>query len=328
MAAFLLTWGLLNFLWLALLRRPALSAALSFAMLVIAGHGVALQVRDSLDDGELRRRHDHRFRHLCVPLAGLSQRPRGARSRALPWRFRSRVLIWRIDPFRVRRRIGARGRGGLLRCAHRARARRSDASWRGLRRRELLVRLRALRRRCGVGLHGGRISGIGSGGRRRAAPRAPMTPARPRARVRTSSCCTTNSSFDIRVVDGHQGAAGLRPPLPVVRRQGAQVPGRRRRRPELVHRVQRARGTVVALLRPLSVLRHAHRRRPRRRAACRTRSSAAATGPSRSIRPTAPSWARAASTRAPASQTFHRRQGHRRRRVRAGQFLFRSSPRA
>ena len=35
MAAFLLTWGLLNFFWLALLRRPALSAALSFAMLVM-----------------------------------------------------------------------------------------------------------------------------------------------------------------------------------------------------------------------------------------------------------------------------------------------------
>ena len=35
MAAFLLTWGMLNFFWLALLRRPALSAALSFAMLVI-----------------------------------------------------------------------------------------------------------------------------------------------------------------------------------------------------------------------------------------------------------------------------------------------------
>ena len=35
MAAFLLTWGLLNCSWLALLRRPALSAALSFALLVI-----------------------------------------------------------------------------------------------------------------------------------------------------------------------------------------------------------------------------------------------------------------------------------------------------
>src|SRR3954463_8628118 len=33
MAAFLLTWGLLNCFWLTLLRRPALSAALSFSML-------------------------------------------------------------------------------------------------------------------------------------------------------------------------------------------------------------------------------------------------------------------------------------------------------
>jgi phosphoglycerol transferase MdoB-like AlkP superfamily enzyme len=33
--AFLLTWGLLNFLWLAVLRRPAAAAALSLAMLVV-----------------------------------------------------------------------------------------------------------------------------------------------------------------------------------------------------------------------------------------------------------------------------------------------------
>jgi hypothetical protein len=34
-AVFLLTWGLLNFFWLALLRRPAVSAALSLAMIVL-----------------------------------------------------------------------------------------------------------------------------------------------------------------------------------------------------------------------------------------------------------------------------------------------------
>ena len=33
MAVFVATWGLLNFFWLVLLRRPGLSAALSFAML-------------------------------------------------------------------------------------------------------------------------------------------------------------------------------------------------------------------------------------------------------------------------------------------------------
>jgi hypothetical protein len=35
MAAFLLTWGMLNFFWLALLRRPALSAAVSFLIVVV-----------------------------------------------------------------------------------------------------------------------------------------------------------------------------------------------------------------------------------------------------------------------------------------------------
>ena len=32
---FLLTWGMFNFFWLALLRRPAVSAALSLVMIVI-----------------------------------------------------------------------------------------------------------------------------------------------------------------------------------------------------------------------------------------------------------------------------------------------------
>src|SRR5215470_5866094 len=34
-AAFLLTWGLLNFFWILVLRRPAGAAALSLAMLVV-----------------------------------------------------------------------------------------------------------------------------------------------------------------------------------------------------------------------------------------------------------------------------------------------------
>ena len=33
--AFLLTWGVLNFFWLGLLRRPAVAAALSLTMVVI-----------------------------------------------------------------------------------------------------------------------------------------------------------------------------------------------------------------------------------------------------------------------------------------------------
>src|SRR5215813_10566842 len=34
-AVFLLTWGVLNFFWLALLRRPGVSAALSLAMIAL-----------------------------------------------------------------------------------------------------------------------------------------------------------------------------------------------------------------------------------------------------------------------------------------------------
>ena len=34
-SVYLLTWGLLNFFWLALLRRPAVSAALSLTVIVV-----------------------------------------------------------------------------------------------------------------------------------------------------------------------------------------------------------------------------------------------------------------------------------------------------
>ena len=61
---FLLTWGLLNFFWLALAAPPrGLSAALSLALIVAADPALAAQIRDICDDRELRRRDDHRSRH-------------------------------------------------------------------------------------------------------------------------------------------------------------------------------------------------------------------------------------------------------------------------
>jgi hypothetical protein len=108
MAAFLLTWGLLNFLWLALLRRPGLSAALSFAMLVIlimvsrfkfeivgmTASFVDVMVIDSDTFAFLWQVFPN---VRAVAVAGLAV--------ALPigW------FLWRTDPFRVRRRVALAG---------------------------------------------------------------------------------------------------------------------------------------------------------------------------------------------------------------------------
>src|SRR3954471_7735452 len=108
MAAFLLTWGLLNFLWLALLRRPGLSAALSFAMLVIlimvsrfkfeivgmTASFVDVMVIDSDTFAFLWQVFPH---VRAGGLAGLAV--------ALPIAW----LLWRTDPYRMRRRMALAG---------------------------------------------------------------------------------------------------------------------------------------------------------------------------------------------------------------------------
>jgi hypothetical protein len=53
--AFLLTWGFLNFFWLALLRRPSVAAALSLALVVTLSalsqfkHGVTMMTATFVD---------------------------------------------------------------------------------------------------------------------------------------------------------------------------------------------------------------------------------------------------------------------------------------
>src|SRR3954467_3832743 len=108
MAAFLLTWGLLNFLWIALLRRPALSAALSFAMLVIlimvsrfkfeivgmTASFVDVMVIDSDTFAFLWQVFPNVRAGAVVGLAV-----------ALPIAW----LLWRTDPYRMRRRRALAG---------------------------------------------------------------------------------------------------------------------------------------------------------------------------------------------------------------------------
>ena len=172
------------------------------------------------------------------------------------------VLFWWLDPFRVRLRIAALGAVVCLAAL-------SGLSFAVPMDREKAFEstdyvsqfarsgaLRAVRsddaRPHGVGQRRPRSSVDRRAGVLQAGPAA----AAHRARARRVELRHQHGA-------GRQGAARLSEPLPFVRRQGAHVPGRGRRRADLVHRIQRAERTVGALLRPLRRVRDADRRRPR-----------------------------------------------------------------
>jgi phosphoglycerol transferase MdoB-like AlkP superfamily enzyme len=106
--AFLLTWGMLNFFWLALLRRPALSAALSFAMFVILilisrFKFDVLWMTASFVDVMVIDLDTFAFLWMVFPnirLAAIA-----VTILAVPLL----VLFWRVDPLRLRRRTALAG---------------------------------------------------------------------------------------------------------------------------------------------------------------------------------------------------------------------------
>jgi Sulfatase len=112
--AFLLTWGLLNCLWLALLRRPAAAAALSLAMVVILillsqlKHSVLFMTVNFVDlmiiDGDT-------FAFLLTIYPGLGRMVAIALALTIPL---LALLRW-VDPMRVRARTAIVG--GLISVA-------------------------------------------------------------------------------------------------------------------------------------------------------------------------------------------------------------------
>src|SRR5262249_4239607 len=111
-AAFILAWGVLNFFWLVLLRRPLMSAALSLMLIAILivlsqfKHSV-LMMTATVVDGMVIDLAPFLFFIRVNP--GLVLKLAVAVALAIPlW-----VLLWRIDPFRVRR---SRALLGLLFC--------------------------------------------------------------------------------------------------------------------------------------------------------------------------------------------------------------------
>ncbi len=109
--AFVLTWGFLNFCWLALLRRPAAAAALSLALVVNLilvsrfKHDIMLMTANFVDVMVI---DPDTFAFLMSVFPGLWHTTTlvAVLSVALL------ILIWRLDTFRVRRRhaiLGATG---------------------------------------------------------------------------------------------------------------------------------------------------------------------------------------------------------------------------
>ena len=105
---FCLTWGLLNFFWLAVLRRPAVSAALSLLIIVVLillsrlKYDIIWMTANFLDVMII---NGDTIRFLLAVRPDLYPKILLALALTLP----ALMLIWRIDGFRVRLRTAATG---------------------------------------------------------------------------------------------------------------------------------------------------------------------------------------------------------------------------
>jgi phosphoglycerol transferase MdoB-like AlkP superfamily enzyme len=101
-AGFLLSWGILNFFWIALLRRPALSGALSLTLVVVLillsrlKHDIA-QMTANFVDLMVIDRDTAAFLFTIFP--HLRWSVVGAASVLIPLMY----ALWWLDPFRIRR---------------------------------------------------------------------------------------------------------------------------------------------------------------------------------------------------------------------------------
>lgn len=108
MSVALLTWVLLNFLWLIVLRRPGVSAALSLAVVAILvalsqfKYGIT-QLTLTFLDFLIIDRDTFSFLHSIFPQLKTQLILVAAIGVPVMW------LIWRADPFRIRRTVSAAG---------------------------------------------------------------------------------------------------------------------------------------------------------------------------------------------------------------------------
>jgi hypothetical protein len=111
--AFVLTWGLLNFFWLALLRRPMSAAALSLSLIVILialsqfKHDVLMMTATFVDVMIIDLAT---FSFLMIIIPGLAWKVGIAVLLAIP----VLLMMWRADPFRVPRGMAVLGCLGCM----------------------------------------------------------------------------------------------------------------------------------------------------------------------------------------------------------------------
>ena len=111
--AFVLTWGLLNFFWLVLLRRPMTAAALSLSLIVILialsqfKHDVLMMTATFVDVMIIDLAT---FSFLMVIIPGLAWKVGLAVVLAIP----VLLMMWRADPFRVPRGMALLGCLGCM----------------------------------------------------------------------------------------------------------------------------------------------------------------------------------------------------------------------
>jgi phosphoglycerol transferase MdoB-like AlkP superfamily enzyme len=110
---FVLVWGFLNFFWLAVLRRPGLSAALSLVMLIVLillsrfKHDILFMTASFVDVMIIDM---DTFAFLMTVSSDLRYAVAAVFVVGVP----TLVLLWRLDPFRVRLHAASIGGGSCL----------------------------------------------------------------------------------------------------------------------------------------------------------------------------------------------------------------------
>ena len=246
---FLLSWGILNFFWIALLRRPALSGALSLTLVVVLillsrlKHDI-VQMTANFVDLMVIDRDTAAFLFTIFP--NLRWSVISAAVVTIPLMY----ALWWLDPFRIRRLPALACALACLAALVGYSFAWPDEAWRGYYDDGYLSKFS----RSGVTavsdfINYGFMEFDAVAAERLKVPL--LDSCHPAGRRPNIIMIHDESSFDIRQAAGIKGAAGLRRPFQLLRRQGAQVPGREQRRPELVHRIQRACRALVALVRPV-----------------------------------------------------------------------------
>lgn len=112
-AAFMLAWGLLNCAWLVVLRRPGLAATLSLAMigvLILMSQFKHAKLLMTVNFVDVMVVDTDTFAFLLTVFPALRWELALAALLAIP----AVVVVWRFDPFRVRRRMAAAGAAACL----------------------------------------------------------------------------------------------------------------------------------------------------------------------------------------------------------------------